>query len=167
MNKKQEAKRIKELRKLNRGALEKRRQEFIDDQRDVLRAIRLEQQNHSDLIMNLDSATKSKDASTATVIEGRLKVSERHLEYLTKRERALTEEIELIGKALKAEDDSSANKWMTIGSWVIGGAGLGLSGIGLYKSHKAFNDGSMVDKGTKSMAEKINPLNLFKAFGKK
>lgn len=167
MDKKQEKKLMKELRKMNKLALEKRRQEFLDDLKDVQRSIRLEQQNRADLSLNLDSATKSKDSSTAMIIDGRLKVSERHLDYLTKREMALTEEIEVIGKALRSEDDVSANKKMNIASCIVGGAGLGLSGLGLYMSHKGFNDGSMIDKGTKSLAEKINPHSLFKMFQRK
>lgn len=167
MDAKMEKKRMKELKKMNKAALERRRQEFIDDQKDVLRSIRLEESNHATLILNLDTATQAKDASTTTVIESRLRVSERHLEYLNKRERALTEEIELISKAMKSDTEGMSAKWGMVGSWVIGGLGLGLSGWGLYKSHKSFNDGSMVDKGTKSLAEKINPLNLFKMFGRK
>lgn len=167
MDKKQERKMLKELRKLNKTALEKRRREFLGDLEAVQRNIRIEQGNRADLIMSLDSAAKSEDSSSATIIEGRLKVSERHLDYLTKRERALTEEIELIGKALKSEDDVSNNKLLTVGSWLAAGSGLVLSGLGLYASHKSFNDGSMVDKGTKSLAEKISPASLFKLFQKK
>ena len=167
MDKKQESKCMKELKKLNKVELEKRCQEFLGDLKDVQRAIRLEQQNRADLTLNLDSAMRSKDESTTTIIEGRLKVSERHLDYLTGREKAITEEVDVIKKILKGEDDVALNKLATLGAWFAAGSGLVLSGFGMWKSHKAFNDGSMVDKNTKSLAEKINIPNLFRMFQRK
>ena len=78
----------------------------------------------------------------------------------------LAEEIELVSKASKNDFDGKSGAWTTVGAWVIGLSTTALSAVGLYKSHKAFNEGSMVDKGTKSLAERLNGLFSFTGFFK-
>ena len=167
MDAKMERKRMKELQKMSKKELIRKRKDFVDQQDELNDRLKVVQDQHDQLVMSLVTAIKGKDQTNAGLIKSQIEVMDKELEYMNKREKALTEEIELISRAIKNDDEGMSSRWSMVGSWVIGGLGLGLTGWGLYKSHKTFEDGSMVDKGTKSLAEKINPFELFKRFGKK
>lgn len=167
MDNRTEKKRLKELKKMKKRALITRREEFLDQQKTVSIELEETQQNYNalnrSLISVLESENKDK-AEVAEVLQHQIEVAEKKLKNLNEREKLLTEEIELMSRALKNDADAKAGKGMLVGSLIMGTVSAGLSGWGLWKSHTSFEDGSMVDKATKSTAERINPFDSFKKF---
>lgn len=107
-----------------------------------------------------DIAEKAKNRRIDT-IKAKMAVVKDELERLSKRENSISEEVASINKAIKDDFDAKTGAWTTVGAWLIGGASVVLSGWGLAKSHKAFEDGTMVDKPTRGLAERINALFNF------
>lgn len=170
MDKKTEARKLKENRKLKKRAVLERQEYFLDEQLKVtLEANEVQTKLHSlekayEIAL---SAGKDYEGPSLVVIKEQMTYFRSKLEDLSKREKMLTEEIELLDRAMKSKSDSTSGKWMAFGSIAAVLSSLGLSGFGLVKSYKAFDDGQLVDKGTRSLAEKIDPLRIFGSLFKK
>lgn len=172
MDKKTEAKKLKENRKLKKRAVLERQEYFLDHQK----AVTLEVIAVQTKLQNLERAyeialvanDKDYDGPSLAVIKEQMDYFQSKFDSLGKREKMLTEEIELLDRAMKSKSDSKTSKWIALGSIAAVLSSLGLSGFGLVKSYKAFDDGILVDKGTRSLAEKIDPIRIFVSlFGKK
>lgn len=111
-------------------------------------------------------AVDANDQAKAELIKLKIAHVMGELERLAKRQKELTEELELTSRAWKNDFDGKSSAWTTIGAWICGLGTMALSGFGLYKSHQAFDKGSMVDKGTKSLAERLSGLFSFMQFKK-
>lgn len=171
MDNKTKEKKLKEFKKMNKTSLRIKGQDLIDQHDLVSSRLKELQRYHASLTKSLVSAYEADDEEKTSVplIKSQLEAVERELETFAKREKALTEEIELVSRALKNDFEGGSARWSVIGSWVAALGGLGLSGYGMWKSHKTFEDGTMVDKTTKSAAERLKDsvFNMFKSFGRK
>ena len=164
MNSKTEKKKLKELRKENKKTLKQRSQDLMAEHEQTVVAYKTIDTAHRQLTASLIDAINADDKATIELLTSKIGVLDKELDRLSKRDKTLTEEIELISRASKNDFEGQSSKWTTVGAWVIGSATTALSAIGLWKSHKAFNEGSLVDKGTKSLAERLNGLFSFTGF---
>lgn len=157
----------KDIAKFGDKRLTEKMQDLIEQQNQVKKN-REDLEPKRDLIRKkLDEAIENHEEKEETVLRKRFELYNDELKKLNERDKLLDEQIELISRALKNTAEGSFSKWNVIGSWFIGLTGLGLSGWGIWKSHRVFETGDMVDKSTKSLAEKINPFALYKLFAKK
>lgn len=166
MDPKLEKKKVKELKKMSKKTLKQRSQDLMTEHEDVLNRQKKVQASYNGLTDSLVKAIDAKDEGTINLIKSKMAVIEKGLDRLEKREKMLAEEIELVSKAYKNDFDGKSSAWTTAGAWIVGLMTTGLSAWGLVKSHKSFEDGSMVDKGTKGIAERLNGLFSFMNFRK-
>lgn len=167
MDPKTEKKRMKELKKMSKKTLKQTGQNLMAEHEEVLKRYKDVAKAYNAMTATLLTAIDADDSTTTELARSKVGVLKDELDRLMKREKTLAEEIELVSKSLKNDFDGKSGVWTTVGAWVIGAATTGLSAWGLIKSHKAFEDGSMVDKGTKGLAEKLNGLFNFSGFFKK
>ena len=166
MDPKLEKKKMKEIKKMNNRKLKQRSQDLMAEHEDILERYNGVQKAYNGLVASLIKATDAKDESTTELVKSKMSILEKELDRLSKREKTLAEEIDLIEKAQKNNFDGRSGAWMTAGAWIVGMMTTGLSAWGLVKSHKSFEDGSMVDKGTRGIAERLNGLFSFMNFRK-
>lgn len=121
----------------------------------------------SGLVKARNAAIDADDNKTVEICKSKMEVLEKELERLVKRQKAIAEEYELIRRAEKNNFDGKTGVWKTVGAFLIGVGTTAISGWGVVKSHQAFNDGSMVDKATKSLAERASGLMNFFSFLRK
>ena len=169
MNKEIENQKIEELRKMKKRKLKDLEKTLIVERESVVEERNAADASYKTLVRKLVSLTDAKDEDKTEDIEkvkSTMAILEKELSRLEKREKALTEELELVSRAFKNDYDGKSGAWTTVGAWIIGAATTGLSAWGLAKSHKAFNDGTMVDKTTRGLAERLSGLFSFMSFRK-
>ena len=166
MDPKLEKKKLKELKKMKKKDLKEMTQNLAAEHKAVAEKYRAIEQNKNTLDACLYSAIDAKDQITAELIKTKISHVKEELDRLAKRQKELAEELELSSRAAKNNFDGKSSAWTTVGAWVCGLGTMALSGFGLYKSHKAFSDGTMVDKGTKGLSEKLSGLFSFMQFRK-
>lgn len=166
MDSRTEKQKMKEIQKMNKKTLKQRCQDLMIEHEAELENYRQVQEAYNGLVKSYVKAIQAEDEATAAVVKSKMDVLEKELERLSKREKTLAEEIDLIERAQKNNFDGKSGAWMTAGAWIVGIMTTGLSAWGLVKSHKSFEDGSMVDKGTRGIAERLNGLFSFMNFRK-
>lgn len=164
MNSKLEEKKLREYRKLKKKKLAELCENLAVELETVTMKINKMEGAQGGLVKSLNAAIDAEDSKTEAVCRSKMAVLEKELERLVKRQKAITEEYELIRRAEKNNFDGKAGAWKTVGAFLIGIGTTAISGWGISKSHKAFEDGSMVDKATKSLAEKASGLMNFFSF---
>ena len=152
---------IAKLTRKEKNALASLGENLVNEHKSVAERYKMMDHTYSSLANDLISALNKHDSKEVEDVKAKMLVVKDELDRLSKREKSLSEEIESINKAIKNDFDAKAGMWSTLGAWIIGGGTLILSGFGLVKSHKAFENGDMVDKGTRSLAEKMNALFSF------
>jgi len=166
MDPKTEKKMVKEMKKMKKKELKELCQNLAAEHSAVREKYKLVEANKNRLEKALFAAIDAKDQETAEIIRSKMGVLKDDLERLAKREKALAEECELGSRVSKNDYEGKSSAWTTVGAWIIGGATVALSGWGLFKSHKAFETGEMVDKGTRGLAERMSGLFNFMNFRK-
>ena len=167
MNSKLEEKKLKEYKKIKKKKLTELCENLAVELETVTMKINKMESAQSGLIKSLNAAIDAEDEKTEEVCRSKMTVLEKELERLVKRQKAITEEYELIRRAEKNNFDGKTGVWKTVGAFLIGVGTTAISGWGVVKSHQAFNDGSMVDKATKSLAERASGLMNFFSFLRK
>lgn len=166
MDPKEEKRLIKELKNMKKKELREMAMNLADEHENCVKKYKTVEGAKEALETALFNAIDAKDNSTTEIIKSKMTVLKDELDRLSKREKALTEELELVRRAEKNDYDGKSAKWTTIGAWLIGISTTALSAWGITKSHKAFNDGSMVDKTTKGLAERLSGFLSFMNFKK-
>lgn len=167
MNSKLEEKKLKEYKKLKKKKLAELCENLAVELETVTMKINKMESAQSGLVKSLNAAIDAEDSKTEEVCRSKMSVLEKELERLVKRQKAITEEYELIRRAEKNNFDGKTGVWKTVGAFLIGVGTTAISGWGVVKSHQAFNDGSMVDKATKSLAERASGLLNYFSFLRK
>lgn len=167
MNSKLEEKKLKEYKKLKKKKLAELCENLAVELETVTMKINKMESAQSGLVKSLNAAIDAEDSKTEEVCRSKMAVLEKELERLVKRQKAITEEYELIRRAEKNNFDGKTGVWKTVGAFLIGVGTTAISGWGVVKSHQAFNDGSMVDKATKSLAERASGLLNYFSFLRK
>ena len=167
MNSKLEEKKLKEYKKLKKKKLAELCENLAVELETVTMKIDKMESAQSGLVKSLNAAIDAEDSKTEEVCRSKMQVLEKELERLVKRQKAITEEYELIRRAEKNNFDGKTGVWKTVGAFLIGVGTTAISGWGVMKSHQAFNDGSMVDKATKSLAERASGLMNYFSFLRK
>ena len=167
MNSKLEEKKLKEYKKLKKKKLAELCENLAVELETVTMKIDKMESAQSGLVKSLNAAIDAEDSKTEEVCRSKMQVLEKELERLVKRQKAITEEYELIRRAEKNNFDGKTGVWKTVGAFLIGVGTTAISGWGVMKSHQAFNDGSMVDKTTKSLAERASGLMNYFSFLRK
>lgn len=167
MNSKTEEKKLKEYKKLKKKKLAELCENLAVEYETVTMKISKMEAAQSGLVKSLHAAIDAEDSKTEEVCRSKMTVLEKELERLVKRQKAITEEYELIRRAEKNNFDGKTGVWKTVGAFLIGVGTTAISGWGIAKSHQAFTDGSMVDKATKSLAERAQGLMNFFSFLRK
>ncbi len=158
MNSKLEEKKLKEYKKLKKKKLAELCENLAVELETVTMKINQMESAQSGLMKSLNAAIDAEDSKSEEVCRSKMQVLEKELERLVKRQKAITEEYELIRRAEKNNFDGKTGVWKTVGAFLIGVGTTAISGWGVMKSHQAFNDGSLVDKATKSLAERASGL---------
>lgn len=166
MDPKTEKKELQKLRKMKKSELKDLQLNLADELSFVRKKYKTTEASKNGLEKSLFDAIDAKDSVTTEIIKSKMSVLKDELERLSKREKSLTEELELASKAAKNDFDGKSGAWMTAGAWLIGITTTVLSGWGLRQSHKAFNDGTMVDKSTRGLAERLSGMLSFMNFKK-
>lgn len=166
MDKKTEQKKLKELKKMKKRDLKEMCQNLASEHRLACENYRTIKESRDSLEATMFSAMDARDEVATELIKSKMIHLKEELEILAKRQKELAEELELASRAAKNDKDGKSSAWTTVGAWVCGLGTMALSGFGLYKSHQAFDKGTMVDKGTKSMAERLSGLFSFIQFRK-
>ena len=167
MNSKTEEKKLKEYRKMKKKRLAELCENLAVEYESVTLKINEMEANKTQLLSSWTAAIDAEDSKTAEVCQSKMTALDKELDRLVKRQKALTEEYELIRRAEKNNFDGKTGVWKTVGAFLIGAGTTAISGWGMFKSHQAFNDGSMVDKATKSLAERASGLMNFFSFLRK
>lgn len=167
MNSKTEEKKMKEYKKMKKKKLAELCENLAVEYDDITRKISVMEEAQSGLIKSRNAAIDADDSKTVEICKSKMDVLEKELERLVKRQKAIAEEYELIRRAEKNNFDGKTGVWKTVGAFLIGVGTTAISGWGVVKSHQAFNDGSMVDKATKSLAERASGLMNFFSFLRK
>ena len=167
MNSKTEEKKLKEFKKMKRKKLAELCENLAVEYDGITRKISVMEEAQSGLIKSRNAAIDADDSKTVEICKSKMDVLEKELERLVKRQKAIAEEYELIRRAEKNNFDGKTGVWKTVGAFLIGVGTTVISGWGVVKSHQAFNDGSMVDKATKSLAERASGLMSFFSFLRK
>ena len=166
MDPKVEKKKLKEMKKMKKRDLKEMAANLAVEHKTVCEKYKTVEESRNTLEKGLFAAIDAHDNTSAEVIKSKMTHLKDELERLAKRQKELAEELELVRRAEKNDFEGKSSAWTTVGAWVVGLGTMALSGVGLYKSHKAFNDGTMVDKGTKSLAERLSGLFSFMQFRK-
>jgi len=166
MDSKTEKKMLKGMKKMKKKELKELCQNLAAEQATVRKKYKIVESQKNQLEKALFAAIDAKDTETAEIIRSKMGVLKDDLERLAKREKTLAEECELASKVTKNDYDGKSSAWTTVGAWLIGGATVALSGWGLFKSHKSFENGEMVDKATRGLAERMSGLFNFMNFRK-
>ena len=156
----------KDMKKMKKRELKELCQNLAADLASTREQYKIVESNKRQLEKSLFTAIDAKDSTTAEIIRSKMGLLNDELERLAKREKALAEECELGSRVAKNDYEGKSSAWTTVGAWVIGGATVFLSGWGLVKSHKTFETGAMVDKGTRGLAERMSGLFNFMNFRK-
>ena len=167
MNSKLEEKKLKEYKKLKKKKLAELCENLAVELETVTMKINQMESAQSGLMKSLNAAIDAEDSKSEEVCRSKMQVLEKELERLVKRQKAITEEYELIRRAEKNNFDGKTGVWKTVGAFLIGVGTTAISGWGVMKSHQAFNDGSLVDKATKSLAERASGLMNYFSFLRK
>jgi len=167
MNSKTEEKKLKEFKKMKRRKLAELCENLAVEYETVTMRINEMEANKTGLLRSWTKAIDAEDSKTAELCQSKMTGLDKELERLVKRQKALAEEYELIRRAEKNNFDGKTGVWKTVGAFLIGVGTTAISGWGVVKSHQAFNDGSMVDKATKSLAERASGLMNFFSFLRK
>jgi len=157
---------LKEMKKMKKKQLKELQLDLADEQMAVQRKYKEVEASRDKLEKELFDAIDAKDSAKMDDVKAKLSILKDNLERLAKREKALSEELELASKVKKNGFDGESGIWMTVGAWVMGAATTGLSAWGLVKSHKSFEDGTLIDKSTKGLAERLSGLFSFMSFRK-
>lgn len=167
MNSKTEEKKLKEYRKMKKKRLSELCENLAVEYESVTLKINEMEAAKTRLEKSWNSAIDAEDDKTAEICQSKMTMLDKELERLVKRQKTLAEEYELIRRAEKNNFDGKTGVWKTVGAFLIGVGTTAISGWGVVKSHQAFNDGSMVDKATKSLAERASGLMNFFSFLRK
>lgn len=167
MNSKTEEKKLKEYRRMKKKKLAELCENLAVEYETVTMKINEMEANKTRLMKAWTASLDAEDNKTAEVCQSKMTALDKELDRLVKRQKALTEEYELIRRAEKNNFDGKTGVWKTVGAFLIGAGTTAISGWGMFKSHQAFNDGSMVDKATKSLAERASGLMNFFSFLRK
>ena len=121
---------------------------------------------YAKLTNDLSAAIEAEDTDEIEKIKASMALIKEELDRLSKREKSLTDEVEMINAARKDDLEGKSAAWKTAGAWFIGTTTLVLRGLGLLASHRAFENGDLVDKQTRSLAERLSGLLNFFNFVK-
>lgn len=166
MDPKTEKKMMNAMKKMKKKELREMCQNLAAEHTAIREKYKLVEESKNRLEESLFAAIDAKDVETAEIIRSKMSILKDDLERLVKREKTLAEECELVSRVTKNNFDGKSSAWITAGAWLIGSATVFLSGWGLVKSHKSFETGEMVDKGTRGLAERMNALINFMSFRK-
>lgn len=166
MDPKVEKKRLKELKKMKKKDLKEMQENLAAEHKTVCEKYKTVEMSRNALETALFTAIDAHDNTSVEVIKSKMSHLKDELERLAKRQKELAEELELASRAGKNDFDGKSGAWTTVGAWICGLGTMGLSAWGLHKSHQAFNDGAMIDKGTKGLAERLSGLFSFMQFRK-
>ncbi len=167
MNSKLEEKKLKEYKKMKKKKLAELCENLAVEYESVTMKIGEMEAAKGRLQTSWSKAIDAEDSKTAEVCQSKINMLDKELDCLVKRQKTLAEEYELIRRAEKNNFDGKTGVWKTVGAFLIGVGTTAISGWGIAKSHQAFNDGSMVDKATKSLAERASGLMNFFSFLRK
>lgn len=166
MDKKTEQKKLKELKKMKKKDRKEMEYNISFEHKLVVDRYKAVKANKEALDKQLYAAIDAKDQTTAEIIKSKISHEIDELKILASRQKELADELELVSRADKNKFDGKTSAWNTVGAWVCGLGTMALSGFGLYKSHQAFDKGAMIDKGTKSIAERLSGMFSFMQFRK-
>lgn len=164
MDPKTKKKMQKEMQKMRKKDLKEKCEVLAEKHSAVQKRIEVIEKAKSNLETDLFTAIDAKDGTTTEIIKSKMAYYKEELERLTKREKTLAEECELFSKGYEERYNGESSMWGTVGAWIVGLGTAVLSGYGIFKSHKAFDDGTLVDKGTKSLAEKMSGIREYLMF---
>ena len=164
MDPKTKKKMEKEMKKMRKKDLREKCEVLAEQHSTVQRRIAAIEKAKSNMETDLFKAIDANDNSTIEIIKSKMTYYKEELDRLTKREKTLAEETELFSKGYEERYSGDSSMWGTVGAWIVGLGSAVISGYGIVKSHKSFNDGSMVDKGTKNIAEKISGIREYLMF---